>query len=135
MSIIKILEESQRKEFDKPPKLSYAQRKFIFALPQWAELEHKSMLDANKVGFTLQMGYFKLSGRFFKTETFYKEDILFIVRLLGLTGFDYSNFKDYYEFRVYPHRQIILINFGISGFGKKEKDFAYQEAIRLLKKR
>jgi TnpA family transposase len=134
MSIIKILEESQRKEFDKPPKLSYAQRKFIFALPQWAELEHKSMLDANKVGFTLQMGYFKLSGRFFKTETFYKEDILFIVRLLGLTGFDYSNFKDYYEFRVYPHRHINLINFGISGFGKKEKDFAYQEAIRLLKK-
>ncbi len=58
MSIIKVLEESQRKEFDKQPKLTYPQRKFIFALPQWAELEYKSMLDANKVGFTLQTGYF-----------------------------------------------------------------------------
>lgn len=75
MPIIKILEESQKREFDKPPKLTYAQRKFIFSLPQWAEIEYKAILNTvNKVGFVLQLGYFKASGRFFKIETFYKED-------------------------------------------------------------
>lgn len=134
MSIIKILGDSQRKEFDKPPKLTYEQRRLFFAVPQWAEIDHKSILDTNRIGFVLQMGYFKASGRFFKNETFYKDDFLFVLKLIGLS-FDLVIFKKTYEIKtIYRHRQIILENFGITGFGKKEKDFAYQEAIRLLKK-
>lgn len=134
MSIIKIFEDSQRKEFDKPPKLTYEQRKFFFALPQWAEIDHKSMLDTNRIGFVLQMGYFKVSGRFFKTDTFYKDDFLFVSKLIGLS-FELIIFKKTYDIKtIYRHRQIILVNFGITGFGKKEKDLTYQEAIRLLKK-
>lgn len=134
MSIIKILEDSQRKEFEKPPKLTYTQRKFIFALPQWAEIEHKSMLDTNRVGFTLQMGYFKACGRFFKTETFYKDDFLFVQKLLGIF-INLELFKESYDrVSVHRHRQTILENFGIIPFGRNEKESLFQEAIRLLKK-
>jgi hypothetical protein len=55
MSVIKILDDSQRKEFDKPPKFSYPQRKIMFSLPEWAEIESKTMSNTvNKVGFILQ---------------------------------------------------------------------------------
>jgi hypothetical protein len=58
MSIIHVLDDSQRREFDKPPKVSHSQRKIMFSLPHWAEIELKSMQhDITKVGFILQIGY------------------------------------------------------------------------------
>ena len=75
MSIIKVLDPTQSREFDKPPKFSYPQRKIMFSLPHWAELELREMqTDLTRLGFILQLGYFKASGRFFKMNTFQKED-------------------------------------------------------------
>lgn len=52
MSIIKILEDSKRKEFDKPPKFSYPQRKIMFSLPPWGEMEYSILQNVNtKVGY------------------------------------------------------------------------------------
>ena len=73
MSIIKVLDPTQSREFDKPPKFSYPQRKIMFSLPHWAELELREMqTDLTRLGFILQLGYFKASGRFFKMNTFQK---------------------------------------------------------------
>lgn len=135
MSIIKILEDTQRKEFDKPPKFSYPQRKIMFSLPLWVEIEYSSMLSENtKIGFLLQLGYFKASGRFFKPDTFSKEDFLYVSRIYKIQNIDFESFKGAYIFSLYPHRQIILNNFGINPYGEKQKEILYQEAIRLLKK-
>jgi TnpA family transposase len=135
MSIIKILEDTQRKEFDKPPKFSYPQRKIMFSLPLWGEIEYSSMLSENtKIGFLLQLGYFKASGRFFKPDTFSKEDFLYVSRIYKIQNIDFESFKGAYVFSIYPHRQIILKNFGINPYGEKQKEILYQEAIRLLKK-
>lgn len=135
MSVIKILDDSQRKEFGKPPKFSYPQRKIMFSLPEWAEIESKTMSNTvNKVGFILQMGYFKASGRFFKIETFSKEDFLFVRRIFKIET-EYDLLKVSYDYlNSHRHRQIILDNFGINPFDEKQKGTLYQEAIRLLKK-
>lgn len=39
-SLINILDDTQRREFDKPLKFSYTQRKIMFSLPIWAETEN-----------------------------------------------------------------------------------------------
>lgn len=135
MSIIHVLDDSQRREFDKPPKFSHSQRKIMFSLPHWAEIELKSMqYDITKMGFILQIGYFKASGRFFKIDTFQKDDFLFVVKSLKLIDIDFYTFKEAYNFSFYPHQQIILENFRVKPFDTHQKENLYQEAVRLLKK-
>lgn len=135
MSLIKVLEEAQQKEFDKPPKLVYQQRKYLFSLPIWAENEYKIMFDINRIGFVLQIGYFKASGRFFKSETFQKEDFLFVLKKLKFDNINFEDFKKGYEvITIYRHRQVILDNFGILSFDQRQKELVFQEALRLFKK-
>jgi hypothetical protein len=135
MSLIKILEAPQQREFDKPPKLVYQQRKYLFSLPEWAEIQNKTMFDNIRVGFILQLGYFKASGRFFKLDTFQKEDFQFVLKKLKYDEMSFDEFKNQYELTTfYKHRQIILENFGILSFDQQQKEMAFQEAIRLFKK-
>ncbi|MCU0440623.1 MAG: Tn3 family transposase [Raineya sp.] len=134
-SIISILDDTQHKEFDSPPKLSYPQKGIIFSLPDWAEIEIKKMkTHTNKIGFILQLGYFKVTGRFFNVETFQKEDFLFIIQNNLLRNSKFNAFKKAYCFSLYPHRHIILENFGVLSFKDYQKDNLYQEATRLLRK-
>lgn len=135
MSIIKILEDSKRKEFDKPPKFSYPQRKIMFSLPPWGEMEYSILQNVNtKVGLIMQIGYFKASNRFFKIENFIKDDFMYILRAYKLSIIEFDVFKEAYIFSLYPHRQIILKNFGIKSYGEPQKRLLYQETTRLLKK-
>jgi|GEM_PF-2060122 len=135
-SIINVLDDTQRREFDKPPKFFYPQRRIMFSLPQWAETEVSFITSpTNRIGFILQMGYFKASGRFFKLETFSKEDFWFALRVFKISGIDYNSFKEnYHKVDMFRHRRILLDNFGISQFDAIQKEKLYQEAVRLLKK-
>jgi len=135
-SIIDVLDDSQRREFDKPPKFSYSQRKIIFSTPNWAEMEINSMINSfNKIGFILQIGYFKASGRFFKIDTFQKDDFEFVSRAFKIFEANFVEFKEYYyKVDIFRHRPIILENFGVISFDTRQKENLYQEAVRLLKK-
>jgi hypothetical protein len=135
-SLINVLDDTQRREFDKPPKFSYPQRKIMFLLPQWAETELSFIINpTNKIGFILQLGYFKASGRFFKLETFFKEDFGFIVRVFKIAEIDFTLFKEtYHKVDVFRHRQSILENFGVTPFDIIQKEQLYLEAVRVLKK-
>jgi TnpA family transposase len=106
MSIIKILEDSKRKEFDKPPKFSYPQRKIMFSLPPWGEIEYSIL----------------------------QNDFMYIIRAYKLSIIEFDVFKEAYIFSLYPHRQIILKSFGIKSYGEPQKRLLYQETTRLLKK-
>lgn len=129
MSFIKILESPQQREFDKPPKLSYQQRKYLFVLPVWAETEYKVMFDNIRIGFIIQIGYFKASGRFFKLESFQKDDFLFVLKKMKYKEISFSEFKmEYNNTTFYNHRQIILDNFGMLPFDKKQKELAFDES-------
>lgn len=135
-SIINVLDDAQRREFDKPPKFSYPQRKIMFSLTQWAETDISLMLSPiNKIGLVMQMGYFKGSGRFFKLETFSKEDFGFVVRMLKFTEVKFKALKTgYHKVDAFRHRQLILENFGVSPFDSDQRAKLYGEAVRLLKR-
>ena len=81
-----------------------------FFLPEWAAIEFKIMISPiNKIGFIFQLGYFKASGRFFKTETYSKEDFLFINRIYKCSPEDFDTFKLIYnKVDSHRHHQIIL---------------------------
>ncbi len=134
MSVIKVLEEFQRREFETPPKFTYQDRKQFFNIPFWGEIEIKNMFDSNKIGFVLQLGYFKATNRFYKVDEFHRDDYLFVCKKLKITESNIRDFKTAYEIiSIYRHRQFILGGLGISSFNTSQKDILLQEAIRLFK--
>ncbi|MEI7488027.1 MAG: DUF4158 domain-containing protein [Chryseobacterium sp.] len=129
-----ILSKSQQKEFDRPPKFSLVERRMVFEIPDslrgsLRKLESPSSI----VGFILQYGYFKTSGKFFYVDTFNSEDIEVICKWNKFNIND-INWSSYRSVTFYHHQKAILKYFGICAFGKRERQKVFSEATRLLKK-
>lgn len=129
-----ILPKNEQLVFDKPSKIDWRDRRSIFGLPNSLKNYAKKLeTPTSIVGFILQYGYFKISGKFFYIHTFYKEDIEVICKWneIDINTLDWFNYH-----KVINHRQkkIILEHFGANSFGKKEKQLLLDEAIRLFKK-
>lgn len=78
-----ILKGEERLEFESPPLLNSAERKRFFAIPPRVEkmlASHRT--PTNQVWFLLMLGYFKVTGRFFRSQ-FNEADVQFAVRRLG----------------------------------------------------
>jgi hypothetical protein len=61
-----LISKQAKKRFETPPQLSDLERSSLLAIPVWASSTLELMLNPiNKVGFILQIGYFRLMGRFF----------------------------------------------------------------------
>lgn len=135
MRLLEILDKGQQNEFDNPPKFHYGQRKFFFTMPKWAEDECRTMLSpVNQVGFVIQVGYFKASGRFFNAKNFNRADIEFIIRRLGVS-INWADIEQTYARSViHRHRQVILESFGVEPFDDRQKDVALTEAIKFAKR-
>ncbi len=89
MPKIKILTHAEKKAFDTPPIFSAAERDNFFALDETlsamvSQLGHPT----NQVGFLLQFGYFKATGRFFTAARFSRDDIEHVKVKLGLANCD-----------------------------------------------
>src|SRR5262245_26305105 len=79
------LSKSQQQKFDLPPRLTNQQRSFYFALDQKMEDYINSLnKNSNKIGFLLQLGYFRAAGKFFPTSEFRSKDISFVGNKLGI---------------------------------------------------
>ena len=89
MPILKLLTPNEQKKFDSSPQLSLQQKQKFFALnddvEDWLYVIRKSV---KKVGFLLQLGYFRTSGKFFPYEQFRKEDINYVCTLLNISSDD-----------------------------------------------
>lgn len=129
-----ILSKSQQKEFDRPPKFSLVERRMVFEIPDSLRGSLRKLESPTSiVGFTLQYGYFKTSGKFFYVDTFNSEDIEVICKWNKFNIND-INWSSYRSVTFYHHQKAILKYFGILPFGKKEKQQLFSEATRLLKK-
>lgn len=85
MTYLKILNHSQKKEFESPPTISDEARSELFTLPRSMELQLAAMdKDINKVHFIMMYGYFKLSRTFFDVLSFSKSDIDYITKRYNL---------------------------------------------------
>lgn len=85
MTYLKILNHSQKKEFESPPQISDEARSELFALPQSMGLQLDSIdKDVNKLHFIVMYGYFKLFRAFYGMSSYHQNDIDYISKSLIL---------------------------------------------------
>lgn len=124
--IITILDEAQRREFDRPPKFTYQQRKFFFTLPGWADdIRHELLTPHTQLGFILQVGYFKMTGRFFSPKYFTATDADYVRRHWRLMGADLDRYDGA---TIGRHRSLILANFGVTPFDEGQRAHTLEQA-------
>ena len=113
---------------------SFQQQKVFFDIPHWLKIKLRDLgSPANRVGFLLQLGYFRACGRLFKLGTFRQPDIRHTYRSLkfkleqiDLTNYSYSSMN--------RHSYLILNELGFHSFSGWYKSLAVQEAKYLVTK-
>ncbi len=129
-----VLDDDTRREFETPPILDAIQRKLFFTMPLWASNIIKQLtLPNNQVMFALQVGYFRVSGRFFDPNTFHNKDIESICRRLKIKR-DQISIKTYHRNSRLRHHELILNGFGILSFSGTVQELCFQEANHLVKR-
>jgi len=134
MPHIKILNNNDIKAFNSPPEFNGEERKRFFYLPKWAgEFVESFRTRTNKIGFVLQLGYFKAVNRFFVARKYHQNDIEFVANRhgFGLNEFDFENYKERTFIR---HHELILENMGFQKFDQKNKGVLINEARSLSSK-
>src|SRR5947209_6802958 len=83
MTILNILTKEEIERFESPPPFTAEERKHFFTLPDWAEKIVKTFAtSASKIGFILQLGYFRATNKFYPKNLFYPEDSEFVQKRL-----------------------------------------------------
>lgn len=125
------LSPEARHRFDYPPVLTPEQRVIFLQAPVWATDYVKGLLTpSNKVGFMLQVGYFRIVSRFFVSSRFHQADVDFIADKISVDS-NAVDMNDYYGTTFSRHQEDILAYFGFSPFLKSASEALLQEAERL----
>jgi TnpA family transposase len=84
---LKILSGAEQMLFDRPPRVSAAERRRIFELPVavWSAADEIEPLSS-RVGFLVSAGYFRLTRRFFPPSDFHERDISYVAARLKIDG-------------------------------------------------
>lgn len=103
-----VLPANERAKFDQPPKFNDNDRALYFSLTN-DDLNHVKELRSptSKVGFVLQLGYFKSNGKFYLLEQFQDQDIKFVTKMLDL-NFGEIAFASYTDKMLAKHQSKIL---------------------------
>jgi hypothetical protein len=71
MTKLVILKPAERRQFDSPPILSSDERSLYFSLGnEEMEIIQSLRTTSNKIGFAIQLAYFKANGKFFYVNQF-----------------------------------------------------------------
>lgn len=118
--------------FDSPPHLNAAERLILVDIPQWAEDYLQAIhTPTNKIGFLLQLGYFRVVTRFFIPDRFPASDLEWVCRRRNILLTD-MQMEDYLHNRtMYRHRTTILDRLGYQAFGIEHRIVLFEEAQRL----
>ena len=84
----------------------------------------------NKVGFVLQLGYFKAVNRFFTSDKFHIRDINYVASKVGVALYQ-INFSVYFKTTNGRHQDIIRERLGFRRFDDKAKAIFEEEAVSL----
>jgi len=134
MPHLKILNQSDKKDFDNPPKFNGEERKRFFYLSNWPmEFVESLRTPTNKVCFILQFAYFKATNKFFAARKFHQNDIEFVARRLKVTT-DQIDFSKYTRTTFERHQKDILDILGFRQFDNHSKELLQNEALALASK-
>lgn len=116
MTRLSVLSPKEKNLFCSPPKLKKSDRPVYFALTKdICNVLRNIANPTNKVGFVLQLGYFKASASFFTFDQFRPSDIRYIKKHLNLTvDLNLSSYTSTVNTR---HRRRILKQLGWLSFG------------------
>jgi TnpA family transposase len=134
MPKISILSSLEQRRFDSPPKFSADDRTLYFSLTK-SELSLVGSLrmPTNKVGFVLQLGYFKANGKFFPAEQFHQQDIKHVVKMLSMDP-ESINLLSYKKKIPTDHRRQILLLLGWQPFNDRQREKAVDHIEWLVQK-
>ena len=120
MTLKEILSPDLQDEFERPPAFSFIKQRHFFSIPGWMKPILRGLdSDINRVGFLLQWGYFRSSGRFFKTSRYAPGDVGFVSKLLKV-AVSFEQLQTYDRATIGRHRQLIrnrVRRETISGYG------------------
>lgn len=107
MTRLVFLSPADRRKFDTPPSFVKEQRPAYFTVPDNMKRTLSSLrTPTHKVGFLLQLGYFKSCGKFFVPTQFRTRDVNYVKHLLNIG--DDVDFNEYEPSRISRHRSRIL---------------------------
>lgn len=108
MTKLAILTAKERNRFDSPPVFNQDARSLHFQLSKDSlQIVQELRSPTNKIGFLLQLGYFRANGKFYTTEQFKQADIKYVIEILGLPEGD-VDLSTYQKKIPNDHRKKIL---------------------------
>jgi TnpA family transposase len=132
MRQIEILPPYEAKQFDCPPIFNYEERKSFFILPSELLSIIASSNELNRIGIVLQYGYFKATGKFYRSEKYQKDDVHHIAKLLNIK-FTKDFFLAYSNSTKNNHKRIVLNLLGYELFSKYKEVFK-ESVLQLVSK-
>jgi TnpA family transposase len=125
------LNSEARQKFDYPPVLTPEQKLIFLKTPDWATEYVKTLqTPSNKVGFLLQVGYFRIVSRFFVSSRFHQNDVDFVSERISL-DVNAVHMSEYEGRTTLRHREDILGYFGFAPFEKSSEQALIEETYRL----
>lgn len=132
MPLLQLLNTEQQKKFDNSPILTAKQREKYFAYDERI-IEHidKMKNTENQVGFLVQLGYFRASGKFFNNSHFKTTDVKYCCDVLEIDTDDFQQLISSYGYKARAsHKKYILNYCGWTAFSAKQR----QELLNELSK-
>ena len=100
-----LLSTAEQYQFDSPPIFEDKARHIYFSLNhENSTILQKLRLATTKVGFILQLGYFKANGKFYTPQQFRKDDIKYVCKMLGVS-IEKIDFTSYQKKILIGHRK------------------------------
>jgi TnpA family transposase len=108
MTKLTLLSAKDKRRYDSPSVFNTDEQSIYFSITDdLLKIINKLYISTNKVGFLLQLGYFKATGKFYLTNQFRPKDIEFVIHNLGLNTDD-INLMAYQGRTPIDHRVKIL---------------------------
>jgi hypothetical protein len=84
MPVIKIFAKNEIIDFNTPPHFTARDHEKFFYIDKGARnYLNQIRASKNKVGFMLQLGYFKATGQFYHPRDWRNNDISYVIKILG----------------------------------------------------
>ena len=127
-TFVKILPSRNIKLFDNPPVFTGEQRKQMFTAQNWVLKFLETFSNpTNKIGFVLQLGYFRAVNKFYTSKKYYNNDVEYTTRNLKIDS-DGIAITEYKGRTFLRHQEVILEKMGFKKFNPEIKNKLITEA-------
>lgn len=134
MTPLIVLTSTERKRFDAPPKFNTEEKSLHFSLSHNdLNIVNELRSPSTKIGFVLQLGYFKSHAKFYSADQFRQADVTYVARMLGLDA-SLVDFSKYHKKVLINHQRKILAMLGWQSFDNIQLEKIKAHALWLVQR-